>query len=112
MPNETRVGTKIKDEIQKNLVIMILVIIITIPLFNASTWYSSNITSYEKGIYQLEKAALISPTLYDSIDDYYITFMMGLPSTLIYFTVPVNDTCCTFPDQYPDLRAKYDVSNS
>jgi hypothetical protein len=53
MPNETRVGIKIKDEIQKNLVLMILLIIITIPLFNASTWFTSNLTSYEKAIYEL-----------------------------------------------------------
>jgi hypothetical protein len=32
---------------------MILVILISIPLFNASTWFD-NITSYQKGIEQLE----------------------------------------------------------
>lgn len=53
MPNETRVGTKVKDEIQKTLVVMILLIIISVPLFNASTYFDSNLTSYEKGIVQL-----------------------------------------------------------
>ena len=100
MPNETRVGSKVKDEIQKNLVLMILLIIISIPLFNASTWFSANITSYEKSINQLEKASLISHEMFDAVDDHYITFMMGLPNTLIYFNVQVNSTCCTFPDNY------------
>ena len=53
IPDETRVGAKVKDEVQKNLVMMILLIIISIPLFNASTWFDSNLTSYEKGISQL-----------------------------------------------------------
>lgn len=50
--------------------------------------------------------------MYDAIDTYYINFMMDLPSKLIYFNVPVNETCCTFPDSYPVLRDKFSVSNS
>lgn len=91
---------------------MIILIIISIPLFNASTWYSSNITSYEKGIYQLELAAQTSSALYDNMDISYIDFMMKLPSTLVYFYVNVNTTCCTFPDNYSTQRTAYNVSNS
>jgi len=38
--------------------------------------------------------------------------MMTLPSTLVYFNVQVNSTCCTFPDNYTSLREKYSVTNS
>lgn len=105
-------GKKIKDEIQKNLIVMIILIIISIPLFNASTWYSTTITSYEKGIYQLEQAAQISSTLYNNMDTNYINFMMNMQSTLVYFYVYVNDSCCTFPDNYSTLNAYYNVSSS
>lgn len=105
-------GKKIKDEIQKNLILMIILIIISVPLFNASTWYSSNVTSYEKGIYQLEFAAQTSSALYDNLDIKFIDYMMRLPSTLIYFYVNVNATCCTFPDNYPTQQVNYNVSNS
>lgn len=91
---------------------MIILIIISIPLFNASTWYSSNVTSYEKGIYDLELAAQTSSALYDNLDTTFIDYMMKLPSTLIYFYVNVNATCCTFPDNYPIHRVTYNVSNS
>ena len=90
---------------------MILLIIISMPLFVASTWFT-NITSYEKGIKTLESAAAISPSAYNSIDDYYIKYMLGLPSKLIYFEVKVNETCCTFPDNYPNEREKYNISSS
>lgn len=52
VPNETRVGTKLKDEIQKNIISMILLILISIPLLNGNTWYD-NVTSYEKGLDEL-----------------------------------------------------------
>lgn len=44
---------------------MILFIIISIPLFNANTWFD-NVTIYEKGIDQLEALSRISPEVFDS----------------------------------------------
>jgi hypothetical protein len=38
--------------------------------------------------------------------------MMKLPSTLVYFSVNFNTTCCTFPDNYPELKAAYNVTSS
>lgn len=35
-----------------------------------------------------------------------------MPSTLIYFAVRVNETCCSFPDDYPIERSQYDVTSS
>ncbi len=90
---------------------MILLIIICIPLFNASTWYSSNVTSYEKGIYEMEVAAQTSSALYDSLDDFYIESMVKLPSTIIYFSINVNASCCTL-DNYPTYKLTYNISNS
>ena len=44
---ETKVGSKLKDEIQKNIISMILLILISIPLLNGRTWFDE-VTSYEK----------------------------------------------------------------
>lgn len=52
VPNETKVGTKLKDEIQKNIISMILLVLISIPLLNGDTWYD-NVTSYEKSLDEL-----------------------------------------------------------
>lgn len=45
-------GTRLKEEIQKNVVSMILLIMISIPLLNADTWFD-NVTSYETSPSQL-----------------------------------------------------------
>ena len=58
-------GSKLKDEIQKNIISMILLILISIPLLNIST-YEDKITSYDKGIEQLEYFASVSTTQYDA----------------------------------------------
>lgn len=90
---------------------MILLLIISIPLFNASTWFD-NLTSYEKGLLQLEYASKINYQTYDLMAQNYISFMESTPSTLIYLEVAVNATCCTFPDNYPALAALYKIQDS
>lgn len=65
VPGETIVGSKLKDEIQKNIISMILLILISIPLLNIST-YEDKITSYDKAIEQLEFFASVSTTQYDT----------------------------------------------
>lgn len=90
---------------------MIILLIISIPLFDSSTWFTSNVTSYEKGIYELELAAQRLPAIFDIVDNSYIDFMMSEPSTLIYFSVQVNETCCTFPQDYPTEKAFYHINN-
>ncbi len=59
----------------------------------------------------MEVAALTSSALYDSLDDFYIQSMVKLPSTIIYFYINVNASCCTL-DNYPDYKLIYNISNS
>ena len=49
---ETKVGSKLNEEIQKNVITMILLILISIPIFNPATWFSI-IPTYDKSIEQL-----------------------------------------------------------
>ncbi len=49
IPKETKIGEKIKDEIQKNIILMIILILMSVPMFNFNTWYDP-ITIYQKGI--------------------------------------------------------------
>lgn len=93
MHYETKVGTRLKEEIQKNVVSMILLIMISIPLLNSSTWYS-NITSYETGPYQLAFFAGNSPSEIDVAFSVFINEMMQKSSPLVYFSTSVNSSCC------------------
>ena len=54
----------------------------------------------------------MSAGAYDAMDNYYVDYMQTLPSKLIYFSVQVNGSCCTFPDDYPVEEARYSVSKS
>lgn len=53
IPVETKVGSKLKDEIQKNIILMVLLVLISIPLFTSDTWIETS-TVYNRGIYQLQ----------------------------------------------------------
>lgn len=99
MHAETKVGTRLKEEIQKNVVSMILLIMLSIPLLNMSTWFN-NTTSYEKGPYQLAYFAGNNPTQIDPVFSAFITEMMQRSSPLVYFSTPVNTTCCEFPKNF------------
>ena len=77
-------------------------------MFNASTWFE-NLTSYEKGLLQLQYASKINYQTYDLMVKNYITFMLNTPSTLLYLKININATCCTFPDNYPELQALYNI---
>ena len=65
---------------------MILVILISIPLFTVSTWYN-NTSIYNNGIYQMEYLAFNSPSAFDSQVDFFIQDLLSLPQPLIYFQI-------------------------
>lgn len=53
IPIETKVGTKLKDEIQKNIILMVLLVLISVPMFTSDTWIEQA-TVYNRGINQLQ----------------------------------------------------------
>lgn len=86
-------GTRLKEEIQKNVVSMILLIMISIPLLNCDTWYD-NVTSYETGTFQLAYFAGNNASEFDAIFPVFITEMMQRSSPLVYFSASANSSCC------------------
>lgn len=52
-PADTKVGNKLKDEIQKNIILMVLLVLLSIPIFTSDTWIEQ-ISVYSRGINQLE----------------------------------------------------------
>ena len=49
---ETRVGIKLKEEMEKNSTLMILLVLISVPLLSASTWFQE-ISIYESSLGQM-----------------------------------------------------------
>ena len=110
VPNETKVGTKLKDEIQKNIISMILLILISIPLLNGDTWYD-NVTSYEKGLDELVYFKSKGSAMFDVSVGIFISEMTQKTFPLIYFQIPVNGTCCEFPKQFPNYISSVRSTN-
>ena len=99
IPTETKVGSKLKEEIQKNIISMILLILVSIPIFNSSTWFDV-VSTYDKGIEQLAFFRHNS-TQFDIEAAIFIPEMLALPEPIVFFEVEVNSTCCEFPRDYP-----------
>ncbi len=105
---DTKIGSKIKDEIQKNIITMILLILISVPLFNVSTYFDRD-TVYSKSINQLAKTAAGNPEIYDTQVPIFVDEMRNFNEKLIVFQVERNASCCKFPDDYADLAERYGV---
>jgi len=90
----------LKDEIQKNLIAMILLILISIPVLNVDTWFDHT-TIYEKSVKELEFFSKQGSTIFDAYAPVLISELVTKTNPLVYFTVPVNTTCCEFPRDYP-----------
>lgn len=52
-PADTKVGNRLKDEIQKNIILMVLLVLLSIPMFTSDTWIEQA-TVYNRGINQLQ----------------------------------------------------------
>lgn len=94
-----------QNEIQKNVILMIILILISIPLLDASTWYNSN-TVYDKGIDNLLYFATNDAKNYQMQANQYITDALTFLNPLLYFNINVN----TFNDVFPDNYNSYSKS--
>jgi len=52
-PIETKVGIKLKYEIQKNIILTVMLVLVSVPLFTSDTWINST-TVYNRGVNQLQ----------------------------------------------------------
>jgi len=104
MPEETKVATRLKSEIQKNIISLVLLILISIPLLDGDTWFD-NVTSYEKCLSELNFFADYDSVQFDTQLRMTITQMTSKPNPIVYLSYPYNDTCCEFPTNYPQEAA-------
>ena len=50
---ETKVGIKLKEEMETNTTMMIMLVLVSVPLLSSSTWFQET-TVYEDSINQLD----------------------------------------------------------
>jgi hypothetical protein len=93
IPEETKVGTRLKNEIQKNIISMVLLVLISIPLLDGNTWYE-NVTSYEKSLDELIFFLNYNAVEFDAQLRMTISLMSLKPDPIVYIFVPYNSTCC------------------
>lgn len=72
---------------------MILLILVSIPLFKAETWFN-NVSSYENGVSQLAYFANSNMTEFNAALPVYIDYMIQKAQPLVYISVEVNSSCC------------------
>jgi hypothetical protein len=48
IPPESKVGARVQEDVQKNVISMIILILLSIPLLDGSTWFT-NTTIYDRG---------------------------------------------------------------
>lgn len=105
IPDETKVSLKVKDQIQKNIILMIILILISVPLLDSQTWFLP-LNVYQKSIEQLIYIKKNYPPAYDVEAKEYIGAMLNMTNPLVSFTITVNNSCCTFPDNYPQFLSQ------
>lgn len=47
VPPQSKVGARVQEEVQKNVISMIILILLSIPLLDGSTWFTT-VTAYDK----------------------------------------------------------------
>jgi hypothetical protein len=101
IPPESKVGSRVQNEIQKNVILMIILVLVSIPLLDGSTWFSS-LSVYDRGIDEVMYFANYEPANYQKQANSFIADGNNFLNPLIYFNV--NTTYIS--DQYPDNYEK------
>lgn len=57
IPPESKVGTRVQGEIQKNVILMIILVLVSIPLLDGSTWFSS-LAVYDRSVQDMAYFAI------------------------------------------------------
>jgi hypothetical protein len=101
IPPESKVGSRVQNEIQKNVILMIILVLVSIPLLDGSTWFSS-LSVYDRGIDEVMYFANYEPSYYQKQANSFIADGNNFLNPLVYFNV--NTTYIS--DQYPDNYEK------
>ena len=83
---------------------MILLILVSIPIFNSTTWFSPS-TTYTRG---MENVIMFknNTSQFDTQANLFISQTLQLPEPLVYFEIYFNATCCQFPKDFPQYSSK------
>ena len=79
---------------------MIILVLVSIPLLDGSTWYSTE-SIYSHGIEDLMYFANSAPKYYQKQANMLITDHSKLLNPLVYFQISVNTITDKYPDDYP-----------
>ena len=80
---------------------MIIMILISIPLIDADTWFS-HLSVYDKSMNSLVFFAENYPSDYSTQSDIFISQSQKYLHPLLYFKVDTQSTQDIFPNNYPD----------
>lgn len=99
MPPESKVGARVQSEIQKNVILMIILILVSIPLLDGSTWFSA-LAVYDRSFNDVAFFATHQPALYQTQANLYIASSANFLNPLVYFTLATPNITDTYPDNY------------
>lgn len=100
IPPESKVGAKVQEEVQKNVISMIILILLSIPLLDASTWFSA-VTIYDEAQEGLLFYAQKYPSKYQLNANLFIQEANGkFLNPLLYFNINTGNISDSFPDNY------------
>ena len=99
VPPDSKVGSKVQDEVQKNVILLIILILVSIPLLDASTWFQSK-SVYDNSMQELIYVAKNMPSQYQTRADAYIKNALEFNNPLLYFEVSTGSITDVFPDNY------------
>lgn len=100
VPPESKVGAKVQEEVQKNVISMIILILLSIPLLDGTTWFSS-VTVYDKAESSMIYFAQNYPSQYQTNADMFIaTATTSFQNPLLYFSINAGTIVDSFPDNY------------
>lgn len=90
-----------QEDVQKNVISMIILILLSIPLLDGSTWFT-NVTKYDKAQVSLIYFAQNYPSQYQTNANLFIeTATTTFLNPLLYFSINTGNITDTFPDNYP-----------
>jgi hypothetical protein len=111
IPPESKVGARVQGEIQKNVILMIILVLVSIPLLDGSTWYSS-LAVYDRGVQDMAYFALNEPGLYKSQASLFISDSDTFLNPLVYFIISTPSINDTYPDNYNATTSAADLVNN
>lgn len=94
-----------KEQIQKNIIILIMSLIIILPLISADTWYNNDPTIDQMmGNYVAIASSLPDDgSAYEFLKEVVVT-SFAMTSPIMYMQVTLANRTVTYPEDFPDIQ--------